>query len=105
MTMPTVPSLGPTAICSSWTPLLPPERGRKGRLASGPSTPLTRTVSSRVPGRLGVREPLALPGQGDVEVRDGHRPFRRTPWMMTGTCTTQSTRLSLKKLFPSLVKW
>ena len=24
-----------------------------------------------VPGRLGVREPLALPGQGDVEVRDG----------------------------------
>ena len=22
-----------------------------------------------VPGRLGVREPLALPGQGDVEVR------------------------------------
>ena len=25
----------------------------------------------QVPGRLGVREPLALPGQGDVEVRDG----------------------------------
>ena len=24
-----------------------------------------------VPGRLGIREPLALPGQGDVEVRDG----------------------------------
>ena len=25
----------------------------------------------QVPGRLGIREPLALPGQGDVEVRDG----------------------------------
>ena len=43
--------LGATAICSSrglstCTPLLPPDRLRKGRLASGAITPFTRRVSS-----------------------------------------------------------
>ena len=58
-TTPTVPLVGPTAICSSsglstCTPLVPPDKLRKGSEASGPSTPLIRTVSS-------IRIPLVPP--------------------------------------------
>ena len=50
-TTPTVPLVGPTAICSSsglstCTPLVPPDKLRNGSEASGARTPLMRRVSS-----------------------------------------------------------
>ena len=75
ITVPTVPPGGPTAICSSkglstCTPLVPPHKLRKGRLASGAMAPLTRKVSSTstpcVPPPRGPTPAAAHEGAGFV---------------------------------------
>ena len=87
------PGPGPRPRCGGAAPVGPRNHDLHGLLAEGPLPRRVQVVGLvgqlqddvvrlgipelrehgglEVPGRLGVREPLALPGQGDVEVADG----------------------------------